>query len=583
MVRRLERLRPSFRSVRVLAAISGAALLLGGCTGDGGTATATPTPEVTSEAATRTATAVAGLPPGLEIASADAWTRQELSPADDVPDRPGVFIVDAVSGEGTLWSWPEESGPVAAPPGVSAGFIVPAVSNTLVDTVTGQTWRWRTSTELIAVNDEGLGLFSRPDIGGCGFSVVEFSDSEPRSLGTFTLDRDRCRRTGARFSPDGVAVLVTIESGSSATDLYVVDIETQRVELMGTMASRSAQFASRTDPDLVLMTAPGDGELWVGRYVWSDRELTVSHVAMSSDDVDPGRDMPITGSALVSPDGQWVAWREGVDLGVGDGLGGLAEWPVTVIASVSEGIPVIRAERVAMTSGIKQFDWLADSSALVVQAERGFALLATDGRLSDLPFPVAPHTGAVPTPAPDRTDQFLYDGAIVDAAGESIGGPSAVHDVWGRHESLDGPHWWIVDSYRWGSSSRQLVLTRIEPYGGDYGRGGIALLGLPPRIVTGADATRARIGALRVAADGDRLNVRSQPGAAGERIGQFTDGSVVIVGRDPLPSDCFGGCSVLRDPDLDYGEGWWIYVSGEDGDGEALEGWVSTEFVEWAD
>jgi hypothetical protein len=58
---------------------------------------------------------------------------------------------------------------------------------------------------------------------------------------------------------------------------------------------------------------------------------------------------------------------------------------------------------------------------------------------------------------------------------------------------------------------------------------------------------------------------------------------VVIVGRDPLPSDCFGGCSVLRDPDLDYGEGWWIYVNGEDGDGEALEGWVSTEFVEWAD
>lgn len=581
------------RRALAFLAFAAAALILGGCVfGGGGDDTeATATAEVTAtlevsptsdgpSAPTGTATAAPALPPGLEVTTTDAWVREDLAPGDVAPDRPGVIVVNAETGVGTSWSWADDVPyAVISRPVAGMRFIWSPATNALLDTQTGRAWSWPTSVGLIALDDRGFGVFSRPDIEGCGFSVVDFSGEELRALGPLVIGDDGpCRRKEARLSPDAASLLLTMRGDEPATDLFLVDLETEQVELLGTMPV-SAAIAARSDPDVVLLTAPGADELWVGRYTWEERELTVSSIAIVPDDSVQDRR---TGNALISPDGQWVAWGAGVDLGVGDGLGGLAEWPITVIASVDEGAPTIWAERVTMTSGIQRFDWLPDSSALVVQSESGFALLGTDGELRSLPFPVAAHTGAIPIPAPDRADRFLYDGAIVDAGGDFVGMPSAAYDAWGRHELWDGPYWWSSDDYRWGADSRQFVLTRVVVDGRDYGRGGIALLGLRARIVTGAGATHPEVGALRVSSDGDRLNVRAAPGAAAERIGQFEDGSELIVGRDPTPSDCFDGCSILHDPDLEYDEGWWIYVTGAGTEGD-LAGWVSSEFLDWAD
>lgn len=594
-----------FRRQLTPSLLAGAALFLGGCVfgggGDDSEATPTATPVATSTvaptseatrtptvAATATAEPLPDLPPGLEVSPAGTWESRELSDGDEVPDVLGAFVFDADAGVGTLWSLSDEAIEDAQFAFIStsrSGRYVVATARPyqLVDTETGNALRWDDRVRLSLADDRGLAVFSANDR-PCEIWAVDLNEGAPEGLGSFDLTSNGvCGHPSARLSPDGEELLVLVNGDGfqGGAGLVLIHLPTGAFDTVASFPVPSVAMSEDGPQRAALFHWFEDGVLEIAAYRWSDRNLVGVSIETGIASTDPDRGPPAPGRVTISPDGRLVAWSEQAALGLGLGAGGEAEWPVTVIAEIEQGAPTVRAQRVTLSNGIRSFEWLADSSAIVVQSEAGFALLGVDGTLEALPFPLAFHTDPIPVPAPDRATRFAYDGAVVDRTGASAGAAPVVAEPWGAGSADHPRSWWTRTSYAWGLDSTRLILVRTEVPGRDYGRGGIAGLGLPARIVTG-DAAALGGGAIElvIASDGDRLNVRAAPGLNESRIGQLDHGSAVTVERDASITDCGdAGCSILRDPDLEYGAGWWIYVS----DGAGLEGWVSTEFVAWAE
>lgn len=580
-------------NLRLTPALLLATLLLAACTGSDDEPTPDPT-ATPSPTATATPTSTATPPPedttdlpfGLTPSPPDTWQSLELHPGDEIPDSFGVFIADPTTGAGTLW---------ALNPSVIQGYaFLRATRNGnyvfsgphLVNTATGQSFTWGDETSLRDIDDRGLALFTSG--ARCTFSLVDLSGDEPTLVAAHQfpdfIAQHNCQ-FNSRLSPDAKELLVVArkETPGGGTALHTIDLLTGISEQIAAFEVPNAAFeGDASSPEIALLSGTLPGAAWVASYNWSTRTLTSTRIETGALPPSDGKAAPHPRPLLLSPDGRWIAWSDTDDLGTGFGLGGHDEWPVVVIASVEDTTPVVRVQRVALTNGIVTFDWLPDSSALVVQHQQGFALLSPDGTLEDLPFPVAFHNDPVPIPAPDGTERFLWDGQPIGPIGEPLGEIPAVVDAWAAPLTQSDRHsWWFGTSYRWSSAADRLLFSRSLIGGKDFGRGGIATLGLPPRITTGpAAATPDLPIRLRVASDGDNLNVRSAPGLAAERIGKFPHGTLVTISRDTTIDYCGErGCSILNDPDLPYGTSWWLYVHDESG----LKGWVTSEFVEWAD
>jgi hypothetical protein len=272
----------------------------------------------------------------------------------------------------------------------------------------------------------------------------------------------------------------------------------------------------------------------------------------------------------VSPDGRWLAWQEELPLGRPYGAGGVEHWPVVVVADLDAGEVRFRAVRASMTNGIQTLDWLADSSALVVATQDGYALLGLDQSLTPLPFGPVSHFEPVPVPSPQEAGLFAYDGRVVDSAGAAAG-PEVAATSWAGGGLNEG--------YGFDDAGTELRLQRVLPFGRDFGAGGLSTMGLPVRIETPPFPETAR---LRVATRGDILNVRVRPGTSAEIRGQFADATPVsLIDANGAADFCNGAdaCSVAPDPDREYDEAWWVYVRSDDG----LEGWVRSDFLAWAE
>jgi SH3 domain-containing protein len=561
------------------------ALLLAACTGsDDATPDPADTPLPTLTAtATPTASSTpppedpSNLPPGLTASPPGTWRQLELAPGDPVPDILGAFIADAATGTGTLWSLNPaaiENPDYALVSTTPDGNYV-TVSTNLVNTASGQSFAWTGQARFRQIDDRGYAIFTSPR--GCSFWLVDLSGAEPQPVAAHELPTNITQgdcALAARLSPDATELLAI-----DYTTLFSINLATGVTTELATIDASSVRFSDGPHGDeAAFLTASLPGVAWVTSYRWSDGALTTTSIETGAVARNQGKAPRPPGRLLISPDGRWAAWTDSDDLGTGYGAGGIAEWPVVVIASIEDATPVVRAQRVALTNGIVTFQWLPDSSALVVQSEDGFALLTPDGALQPLPFPVAFHSDPVPIPAPDASSRFLYNGRVVDATSNEVTPTPAVTEAWGGGPN---PSWWTRNFYDWATTADRIILTRTEFPAGDFGRGGIATLGLPPRITTGpAAATPDEPIRLRVASDGDNLNVRAAPGLAAERIGRFPHGTLITLSRDTTIDYCGDrGCSILNDPDLPYGDSWWLYVRDENG----LEGWVTSEFVEWTD
>jgi hypothetical protein len=87
---------------------------------------------------------------------------------------------------------------------------------------------------------------------------------------------------------------------------------------------------------------------------------------------------------------------------------------------------------------------------------------------------------------------------------------------------------------------------------------------------------------LRVETGGEGLNMRKGPGSSQELVGTLRDGAVVTVtNTSASPCSVEGGCSALQDVDVEASQDspFWLHVRAEDG----LEGWVSADYLIWAD
>ena len=577
-----------------LASLLLAALLLAACTGDSDADTpeATPTAATTSTAsATPTSTTTpppesdTNLPPGLAPSPPDTWQRLDLTPGDKVPDTLGVFIADATTGAGTLWSLNPShvDNPDYVIVDVSAHGNYVTAGRHLLNTANGDSVTHPTNSHLIVIDDRGLALFQSAS--ACRFWAVNLVGPRPVLLATLEVTENSNCNVAAVFSPDASELLLAIAASDSnaASAAFVIDLETGEPLPLPDLVVPGYVVAATTpsNTEVALLTVSLPGVAWVASYRWSDGTLTTTSIETGAI-ARKGKAPRSPGPLLISPDGRSAAWADSDDLSTGLGAGGEAEWPVVVIASIQDATPVVRAQRVALTNGIVTFHWLPDSSALVVQSEDGFALLTPAGVIQQLPFPVAFHSDPVPIPAPDALNRFAYDGRVVDRAGRELGQVSAVEQAWNVPTTSRPWSWWFGTSYAWGATADRLVFLNTAVPTGDFGSGGVSTLGLPPRIVTGpAAATPDQPIRLRVVSDGDNLNVRAAPGLAAERIGQFAHGTLVTLVRDSSIEHCGDrGCSILDDPDESYGESWWPYVRDETG---TLEGWATSEFVEWAD
>jgi hypothetical protein len=230
--------------------------------------------------------------------------------------------------------------------------------------------------------------------------------------------------------------------------------------------------------------------------------------------------------------------------------------------------------RASLTNGTRTLAWLADGSAIVVATPEGFALLsAADGALEPLPFGRAAHSKPIPIPAPDDPALFLFDGRVVDRRGNPAGATAPAAEAW-------GPAWWIATKYGWGATSGELWFTRWAPLGRDFGPGGVSAFGLPARVERPPfpDSVRLRVMGT------EALDVRHGPDSDSEVVVNVAAGAVVTVADARFDSGIPGCDADDECPATSYRERagdrrWWLHVRMEDG----TQGWVRSEFLEWAE
>ncbi len=537
---------------------------------------ATPEPTPTDTMPPPVATPAFTGPPLTLVAQ--GLSRRHVEAGEPLDTQTGLFIADTASGGGDLWTLapklaPEGSFALDYSATLDSRFLRVRVlghdrnASYLTDSETGETFELAASTISFTSlkTPSGHLLFKTS---ACAFAIVKLHERSAETVSTFEPPGGGgCGSVRALFSDDGERLLILSRGTGS---LSLVDVETGAATLV--VRGLGSANALVRQGEQVLVTSVSGGKygparITLRRYTWDgEMEGETMIDAGSSSRVD---------HLTVSPDGSSVAWQGRLPLAVPGGLGGREHWPVVTVADARSGEVRFRAVRASLTNGMRTLEWLSDGSALVIATPAGFALLsATTGVIEPLPFGPVDHFAPIPIPAPDDPSLFAYDGRVVNALGEVVRPVSPPAIEWGER-------WWVDATYRWGATSEQLQFTRFEPGGKDLGPGGLSSLGLPARVEFPPFADEVR---LRVTADGPASLYESAEGAS-PLLGEVPSGAPLIVVNlvdDSATRDlCHPNpeCSTTYDRVLPYDEGWWLHVRTEDG----IEGWVRSNFLEWAD
>ena len=258
----------------------------------------------------------------------------------------------------------------------------------------------------------------------------------------------------------------------------------------------------------------------------------------------------------LGPDRRTMVSGYWLPLGVPDGLGGSEQWPVLVFSDLNSGTDLLRVQRASSCGGQ---GWLGDGSEYLASTPNGFSIIRPrDGSIEAVRF-AAP--GDRLGRSPRDPDLFLHNGDVVDRSGVVL-------------QRAFFARSWVEDG-------TEVFFARSIDRGRDFGACGASAGGLPTRIEYPPFSDEVR---LRVTGKISHLNLRAAPLTAGRRIAELPEGSEVIVTDDETEiarKYCNGSraCSVTWDPDLPYGERWWLHVRTEDG----IEGWAASEYLDWAD
>jgi hypothetical protein len=524
------------------------------------------------------------------IEPSDALTVRSFAPGEALDAESGVFIADAATGVGELWSIREERDPQVLGPTYQSSpdgrFITARVGNTfhIADRATGAGFQWdeRLFRMQGLPDSEGRVLF-RPDGSVCRFYAIEFRAAEAALLASISLEDEatECGELNGLFSPDGTHLFVHARQGRlrvpGSSALYLVELANAKITRLADLDERAALTELHRLPehrgmlviertggrDASLVAAPG---ITIARYGWDGAALGERAIPVSGDS-------RTSDSVFLSGNGRWIAWQEHLPFGIPFGLGRSEHWPLVAVADLASGEVLFRMVRASMSNGTGFTGWLADSSALVIATVDGYAVASTTGgRLAPLGFGTVSHFEPRPIAAPDDAGLFAFDGRVVDRRGEVVRPVAAAAEAW-------GPSWGVLTTYAWGASSELLRFSSIPPLGRDFGPGGLSMPTLEARVQTPPFSDEVR---LRVTGTVTHLNLRAEPSADAQLIGEILEGEAVLVvdalGEAAVPCGGNEGCSVAYDSELP-GERWWLHVRTEDG----AEGWAASEFLDWAD
>jgi len=560
-----------------------------------GVPTATASPEVTSTpAATSTSTvtpeptptprpgpepAFGELPPSLEVSQAGMWVRQTLAAGEEPTPNHGVLIRDLETGGGEHWSLADGPEPGAeffaygvAGDGRFATFGNPFEAQQLADRETGLAVGWNLDTSrFLAGSSDGRILLAttEPQEDICLFWAVDLDSGEPEPLLRFGVPGDRFCTASAVFGAPGTDTL-TVGANSGDTVAYAVALQAGTVRSTAD-ATVAARLGNASDPTVWFDTSGAAQTLPI--------ELTISRYDAATDAIAvTGFNATADGAAirpvLTAPNSRFVAWQESLRLGGAVGLGGWAEWPVTVIGDSETGEVLLRVVRAALITGSETTAWLGDSSGIVLAAEGEFVLLefaltedgidVSSATLTSLSFEHETHSSPRPEPSPADRSLFAYDGRFVDTTGTELL-PPLVSD-WARSGPLSG---------EWTSSGSEYYLATWARGAGDFGDGPLAPIGLAPRLQLPPFSNEVRL----VVTEATELR---QTFALDSPTSWALEASTVVtVENDGSARECFAfGCAALidRGSNLDP-RPWWLFVRTEDG----RAGWADSSTLAWAD
>ncbi len=302
---------------------------------------------------------------------------------------------------------------------------------------------------------------------------------------------------------------------------------------------------------------------------------------------------PDGGGGLFSPNGKLVA--RGGSLRVDSvpilAIGSRIDWPVVVVADADTGEPRFRVRGAALCygdigsgeAGSGRRRWLADSSGILVATKSGFRIVeVVEPALRLAPLANANQFLPFFEPSPDDPDLFavgsnefvpegeggglLGDLILVDAHGNSL-----------REVVLAPTAGGLGHLPPWGSSGSEVRFNIPHPDHHGAGDCGVGVTP-PPKIEFPPFDDDIH---LMVAADGDCLNLRDLPVTAATVITCLPDDTSVTVTEVSL-TEVPGYFSSLEPfvISVSYSDGdEWAHVRTDTGQ----EGWVSSEFLDWAE
>jgi hypothetical protein len=485
------------------------------------------------------------------------FERNELASGKLPPADHGILFIDPVTGAGEFWTVPEARD--------SEGHLP------LVRYDVDRTHRWLQfegpSGRLIADRDTGatylvtgwmaygptpegrLILQTRRSTGSGAFKTTDdvpdfvlLTLGEPEKTAEFRVPGAQARSSAAALG-DGRHVVV---SGA------LVDVESGDVERFGSAAEWSPRHWA---------VAVGDGAAVAAESNSNSGELKVWRFDAAGSLKGEWRFQRRSSSApvLPSPDGRWLAWQDTLPLNT---FPFFDFWPTVTLIDLVTGEVAFRALRASAQVALLDLQWLSDSSGLVADSAGGFVLLTTQGTVE--PLASAPRLYA-PVPA------WSY--------GVAIDGMPRVHELMMAWDDADPESRYGLFIYGFNQSGDEAYLMKEHGYQADWLIFPLRQPNLPLRVQRPPFSDEVK---LRVEAGGEELNMRKGPGSSQELVGTLHDGAVVTVtNTSASPCSVEGGCSALQDVDVQASDDspWWLHVRADNG----LEGWVSADYLIWAD
>jgi hypothetical protein len=508
----------------------------------------------------------------------DGMVRRSLQ-SDETPDEQhGIALVDVETGEGELWSLPVSGGAFvvyeASPnhrwlAGLGSGPVAEAV---IVDRQTDEQYRldWEAWEIAAGPNNEGI-LLLRAQHGSGDLRVINLA-IDPTGPG-------RQLTPPALTENWGRAAVVLGDGEHALIDGQVVDLATGAVLHTVWQHSGAITVVSLTRLDnggaLAVVFTGDRGAPDISTFrVDASGNLTGQQVFFAQRSAGAGfGQTPSPDGVRASPDGRWLAWQSRLTLG---SVPFSEYWPAVVIADLQSGEVVMRIVRASVREGGYFGDeaggrsaWLSDSSGLVLKTDGGSALLRIegDGALEPLPF-----AGEVPVPAVHESGVLVHDGRLVSLEGDALSSRWGIGD-WPLGDPLD--------AVGFSEDGDEVRFVKVIPPGRDWTVHILDAGGLPALLQRPPFTEVLRV---QVAAAGDGLNLRATPTQDGEVIATLPDGTVATVTAGP---EEFWGVTTSSVPDqaeIDAGTfwwqaPWWVHVRTEAG----LEGWVSAQFLAWAE